>query len=249
MKKILAVLLLSFFSVLCMGEEIFISKPGDKEGKSCQAVRIKDNWFLTAAHCVADICNAECEVKMQIPGDIIETSQKNIYWFNERQGNNASYDIALMNFKDAKIPGKFKEPQILIVDNFIKFAEPKIIDRSLKIPFNLGGSVGEIASLNKIFYGPKSKIIFTADLGLFHGLSGAGVFTNNGELIAITSATAGRGDEIRFSVFSVFDERVESFLKSKIPSLYFKHVNRSDFTDVEKLKHNKEILISLDNNI
>lgn len=246
MRKILIVLLLSFLPAFSMGEEIFIAKPGDEEGKSCQAVQLKDTWFLTAAHCVTDVCNTACEVKMQISEDIIETSQKNVYWLNERQSNNASYDIALINFKNAKIPGKFKEPQILIVDNSVKLKEPKIIDRSLEIPFNFSGNIGEIASLNEIFYGPKSKIIFTADLGLFHGLSGAGVFTDKGELIAITSSTASKGNDIRFSVFSVFDDRVESFIKQKIPSLYFKHISQADFREVQQ---DKEILISLDNNI
>ena len=94
-------------------------------------------------------------------------------------------------------------------------------------------------------HNPNSKIIFTEDLGLFHGLSGAGVLTDTDELIAITSATAGKGNKIRFSVFPVFDEKVESFLVQNGLSLYFKHVNLSDFKDVTQ---NKEILISLDNN-
>lgn len=246
MRKILIVLFLSFLSAFSMGEEIFIASPGDKDGKSCQAVRLKDNWFLTAAHCVTDVCNTACEVKMQISDEIIETSQKNIYWLNERQSKNASYDIALINFKNAKITGKFKEPQILIVDNSLKFNEPKIINRALDIRYSFSHSVGGILSRQEVFYGPKSKIIFTADLGLFHGLSGAGVFTDKGELIAITSSTAGKGNDIRFSVFSVFDDRVESFIKQKIPSLYFKHISQTDFREVQQ---DKEILISLDNNI
>ena len=241
MRKLFVCCLFCCLASFVLGESIFISKPGEKEGKSCQAVRIKDTWFLTAAHCVSDICNAECKIEMQIPGGLIETSQKNVSWLNEWRSN-ASYDIALINFKDAKIPGVFKEPQIVIIDNSVKFTEPKIINRSLSISFNSG----TINSWDNVFYGPLSKIIFTRDMGLFHGLSGAGVFTDKGELIAITSAAAGRGHEVRFSVFSVFNEKVESFLKQKGPALYFKHLSYKDFKDADET--DKEILISLDNN-
>ena len=246
MRKIFVIFLFCLFASFTSGEEFFVSKPGNKEGKTCQAVRIKDTWFLTAAHCVADICNTSCNVEMLIQGKIIETSQKNVFWLNENRGNNASYDIALINFKNAKIPGEFKEPQILVVDNSIKFTEPKVINRTLQIPFDIHGSIGSITSINPVFYGPKNKIIFTSDLGLFHGLSGAGVFTDKKEIVAVTSATAGRGDEIRFSVFSVFDEKVESFLRQKLPSLYFKHTSLADFNQVDESKVNKKILISLD---
>ena len=244
MRKIFIFCFLFTFTPLIFGEEIFISQPGDKEGKSCQAVRIKDTWFLTAAHCVADICNTSCEIEINIAGNILGTSQQNVSWYNEWRSN-ASYDIALINFKDAKIPGSFTAPTILIIDNSIKFTEPKIINRSLKIPFDMVDKAGTIMSINPVFYGPKSQIIFTRDLGLFHGLSGAGVFTDKGELIAITSATANKGQEVQFSVFSVFNEKVEEFLNGKGLSLYFKHVNLSDFRDITQ---NKEILISLDNN-
>lgn len=248
MRKIFIVCFLSLLTPFVCGKEIFISNQGNKEGKSCQAVRIKDNWFLTAAHCVADMCNTSCKVEMQIGIDIIETSEKNVFWLNEGRGNNASYDIALINFEGAKIDGGFKEPQIFIVDNSLRFTEPKILDRNLEIRYNFGNSAGGILSRHAIFYGPKSKIVFTQNLGLFHGLSGAGVFTNNNELVAVTSATAGRGDSAMFSVFSVFDERVENFLRQKIPALYFKHARITDFKDTGSSGQDKETLISLDNN-
>ena len=245
MRKIFIICFLFLFTQFVFGKEIFISEPGGKEGKSCQAVRIKDNWFLTAGHCVSDICNTACEIEMQVPGDIIKTTQQNVFWLYEKRGNKASYDIALINFEGAKIGEKFKEPQIIIADNSLNFTEPKIINRGLKIKYNFGNTAGGILSRNQIFYGPKSKIIFTEDLGLFHGLSGTGVFTDKGELIAITSATAGKGANAHFSVFAVFDENVESFLRSKIPSLYFKHIGKTDFKDTDN--KDKEISISLDN--
>ena len=245
MKKLFIICLFCAITPLVFGREIFISKPGDKEVKSCQAVQIANTWFLTAAHCVTDICNDTCKIEMQIYDDIIETSQKNVYWPNEWRSN-SSYDIALINFQNKEIAKGFKELQIIIIDNSVKFDEPKIIDRELEVRYNFGGTFSGILSRYDVFYGPKSKIIFTKDLGLFHGLSGAGVFTNRGELIAITSAVAGRGNNAHFSVFSVFDEKVESFLRQKIPTLYFKHLSSKDFRDVDN--SGKEILISLDNN-
>ena len=242
MRKIFLICLLFLFTPFVFGKEIFISEPGSKEGISCQAIRIKDNWFLTAGHCVSEICNISCDIKMQVPGGIIKTSQENVSWLYEKRGK-ASYDIGLINFINAKKDDSFKEPQIIIFDNSLKFTEPKILKKNLKIPFNLNAATVR----NEIFYGPKNKIIFTKDLGLFHGLSGAGVFTDKAELIAITSATASKGNEGRFSVFSVFDERVESFLKQKEPSLHFKHITSADFRDLDNLKEDKKILISLDN--
>lgn len=247
MRKVFIICLFFLLTPFVLGKEIFVYRLGDKEGKSCQAVRIKDNWFLTAAHCVADVCNTACKIEMQSADNIIETSQKNVFWPNDWRKNNASYDIALINFKGAKIEEDFKEPQIIIADNSLKFTEPKIINRSLEIRYNLGNTFGGILSRYEVFYGPKSKTIFTQDLGLFHGLSGAGVFTDKGELIAITSATAEREIDTRFSVFSVFDERVESFLRQKMPTLYFKHLSASDFKNINESKQDKEIVISLDN--
>lgn len=244
MRKFFIICLLLLFAPFVFSKEIFVSKPGSQDGISCQAVRIKDNWFLTAGHCIADICStSSCEIEMQVSDGIIKTPRKNVYWLYEKHGK-SSYDIALINFENAKINDSFKEPQIIIFDNSLKFTEPKMIKRNLKIPFNFGGNAGNILSRNEIFYGPKSKIIFTRDLGLFHGLSGAGVFTDKGELIAITSATASKENEGRFSVFAVFDDRVEGFL-SKIPALSFKHITSSDFKNVNN--EDKEILISLDN--
>ncbi len=246
MKKLFLVYLFCLLAPFVLGEEFFVSKPNEKEGKYCQAVQVANTWFLTAAHCVADICNDACEIEMNIHSNIIKTSEKNVFWLNSKRIGNSSYDIALINFDSAKTSPDFKEHQILIVDNSINISEPKILNRSLNIPFNIRGNVGEILSINDVFYGPKSRIIFTKDLGIFHGLSGAGVFTNKGELIAVTSAVAGRGSEARFSVFSVFDEKVKSFLKQRIPSLYFKHLSSKDFKDADT--SDKEILISLDNN-
>lgn len=248
MRKIFIICLFCLFAPFIFGEEIFIYIPGEKEGKSCQAVRLKNTWFLTAAHCVEDICNTSCKIEIQIEGEITETSEKNVFWPNERHRNNASYDIALINFENAKVRKDFKEPQILIADNSIKFEEPKIFNRGLEIRYNFDNSLGGILSRDEVFYGPKSKIVFTKDLGLFHGLSGAGVFTDKGELIAITSATAGQGNDVKFSVFSVFDETVESFLRQKGPSLYFKHTTLADFKNIENSRQDKKTLISLDNN-
>ena len=242
MKKFLIFLICSLFTPLLFGYEVFVHQPGKKDGAMCQAVRIKDGWFMTAAHCVLPQCQfADCKAEIP-PG--IETPKQNIYFFNEAQTNNARYDIALINFNTVNKLPFFREQKILIIKN-ANFNEPKILNKRLRIYFSLGNNAGQISSQGTVFYGPKHKIIYTGEFGLFHGLSGAGVMTDNGELISIVSAVAGQGGSAKFSVFSVFDERVESFLRSKIPGLTFTYLDQNDFIEADE-KANKEAF-SLDN--
>ncbi len=45
--------------------EYFISAPGVQSSK-CQATRIAPHWFVTAAHCVKELCAKQCTVKMDL---------------------------------------------------------------------------------------------------------------------------------------------------------------------------------------
>ena len=45
--------------------EYFISMPG-KQGSKCQATRIAPHWFVTAAHCVKELCAKQCSLKMDL---------------------------------------------------------------------------------------------------------------------------------------------------------------------------------------
>ena len=37
-----------------------------RNGMSCQATRINDRWFVTAAHCVKDVCRNSCRIEMDL---------------------------------------------------------------------------------------------------------------------------------------------------------------------------------------
>lgn len=239
MRKIFIFIIFCLLTPLVFGVEIFIHDPNQKEGSMCQAVRIKDGWFMTAAHCVLSVCKfSSC--KAEIPPGLKTTK---IYWHNEAKSDNSSYDIALINFENKELP-TFREPKILIIKNN-NFDKPEMLNKRLRIDYSFGVAAGQISSQTPVFYGPKKKIIYTGEMGLFHGLSGAGVITDGGELISIVSAIAGQGANGKFSVFSVFDEKVESFLRSHITGLTFTTLSKKDFMDVDE-KTNEEVF-SLDN--
>ena len=198
---ILCLLARSLFAI-----EIFVHKTNEKKGAMCQAVRIKDNWFMTSAHCVLPYCeNSPCEAEIPLG----KTTKENISWPDKAKTSRTYYDIALINFY-------------------------------------LGGQGGQIQSAGQLFYGPKNKIIFTREFGLFHGISGAGVLTNKNELISLVSGVAGQGSRGEFSVFPVFDEYVKGFLESKNLFLNYTYLNKKDFSEVPD--QYKEKVYSLDNN-
>ena len=45
--------------------EYFISAPG-AQGSKCQATRIAPHWFVTAAHCVKELCAKQCTLQMDL---------------------------------------------------------------------------------------------------------------------------------------------------------------------------------------
>ena len=96
--------------------EINLNKHGSKDIVKCQAVRLAKNWFITAAHCVKDVCAENCSLQARLMvGDNYEadftTTQskklsKKIFTFSKTQINSGQtlYDIALIYFtpKDTK---------------------------------------------------------------------------------------------------------------------------------------------------
>ncbi len=246
MKRYFVLLLFCVLTPVVFGVEIFVSKTGESSGSLCQAVRVKGAWFMTAAHCVVPSCkNSSCKAEIQVSGEIIEAQKQNIYWLNKARENKTYYDVALINFESAKKLPIYTETPILILKN-IDFSVPKILNRRLGITYSLHGEVGQILSRGPVFYGPKNKIIFSEEMGLEHGISGAGVMTEKGEIISVVSAVAGQGGKVKFSVFSAFDEEVEKFLRSHIPSIKTKIANEKDFENVPE--GDIAIVASLDNN-
>lgn len=242
MRKLSVFFILCFFAPLLFGMEIFVHKTNEKTGSSCQAVRLKDNWFMTAAHCVKPYCeHSSCEAEIPIIG---KTTKDNIHWLDKAQTNKTYYDIAIINFKDVKGLPSFNAPTILIVKDMGDLT-PKVLNRSLSVFYSQMGAPGQLNSGRYLFYGPKSKIIFTKEFGLFHGISGAGVFTNKNELISVVSGVTGQDGNAEYSVFSVFDGEVKNFL-SPILGLNFTYLNSKDLYEIPEQE--KEKAYSLDNN-
>lgn len=242
MRKFFVFFILCLIAPSLFAIEIFVHKTNEKKGAMCQAVRIKDNWFMTAAHCVLPYCeNSPCEAEIPLG----KTTKENISWPDKAKTSRTYYDIALINFKDVKGLPAFTEPSVLIIKES-DISTPQSLNRNLVINFYLGGQGGQIQSAGQLFYGPKNKIIFTREFGLFHGISGAGVLTNKNELISLVSGVAGQGSRGEFSVFPVFDEYVKGFLESKNLFLNYTYLNKKDFSEVPD--QYKEKVYSLDNN-
>lgn len=242
MKKISVFFILCLLARSLFAIEIFVHKTNEKKGAMCQAVRIKDDWFMTAAHCVLPYCeNSSCEAEIPLG----KTTKENIYWPDKARTDKSYYDIALINFKDIKGLTSFNAPSVLVIKNS-DISTPQSLNRNLVINFYLGGQSGQLQSAGQLFYGPKNKIIFTKEFGLFHGVSGAGVLTNKNELISVVSGVAGQGAKGEYAVFSVFDEYVKRFLESKISSLNYTYLDKKDFSEVPE--QYKEKVYSLDNN-
>ena len=252
MKKIFILSLFCLLAPSIFGVEIFVHKIGEKKGFMCQAVRLKDNWFLTAAHCVVPYCDGyNCEAEIPLPnGNVIKAAKQDISWLNDAKINKTYYDIALIKFDTSKYSLPAYNPVTVLIIKDFNFDTPKILKRSLEITFSSVGEAGQILSRSPVLYGPNNKIIFTEEMGLFHGVSGAGVMTNKvsslgvRELISVVSGVASNGGAIKFSVFSVFDEKVKDFLRP-VSGLSFSYLTANDFSEVGE--RYKEAALSLDN--
>lgn len=242
MRKLSVFFIFCFCAPLLFGIEIFVHKTNEKTGSSCQAVRLKDNWFMTAAHCVKPHCeHSSCEAEIPFG----KTDKSNISWYYKAKTDKTYYDIALVNFKDITDLSSFNPPNILILDN-ISAETPKVLKRSLSVVYSKMLKPGQLNSGGYVFYGPKNKIIFTKEFGVFHGVSGAGVFTDKNELISVVSGVTGQGGSAEYSVFSVFDGEVRDFLKSHVRGLNFTYLNSKDLYEIPEQE--KEKAYSLDNN-
>lgn len=89
----------------------------------CQAVRLSKSWFITAAHCVENICENGCDFQTRLvvgnnyEMDIISQStpkSPQIFIHPYREENRqslATYDIALIYFKPSASKFVYKDPR------------------------------------------------------------------------------------------------------------------------------------------
>ncbi|MBQ4493011.1 MAG: trypsin-like serine protease [Elusimicrobiaceae bacterium] len=99
-------------------------KPGTKisfTATKCQAVRLSKSWFITAAHCIEEVCQKGCNFQTRLvvgknyEMDIISQSypkapQVFIHPLRDINKNMSTYDIALIHFKPTTSKFVYKDP-------------------------------------------------------------------------------------------------------------------------------------------
>lgn len=118
------------FEINFVSEKSKNNKKKDKnksyfDSVKCQAVRLSKSWFITAAHCVENVCEEGCDFQTRLvvgrnyEMDIISQSspkrpQVFIHPNREIQTKNVSTnDIALIYFKPSNSKYVYKDPQSL----------------------------------------------------------------------------------------------------------------------------------------
>jgi len=102
--------------------EINLNRHQTEKIVKCQAVRLARNWFITAAHCVKQVCSGDCSFQARLlvgdnyEADFTTTQAKNlskkIFTFSKTKldSNQPLYDIALIYFDP-------KETKTILKDN------------------------------------------------------------------------------------------------------------------------------------
>lgn len=197
---------------------------------------------------------------------------KAAYLHGKSKEDQVSYDIALIRFNPASTSYIFKDKKnmrLIAKDdlfkklnasqksefnqaiegvNFpvilaLKTQTPKLLNRALAVASVWDYDKEILSSEDYVFFSPKHNFLYTSNFGIRQGISGSGVITSSGELVAIVSAVAhtqrtltdGSGAKIKdidFSMFSTFDSSVLSFLKSHVPGLKIKQAGFNYFAVV-----------------
>ena len=101
--------------------EINLNKHGAKDIVKCQAVRLARNWFITAAHCVKEVCSGDCSFQARLivgpnyEADFTTTQakgfSKKIFTFSKTKLDSKQplYDIALIYFDPKETKTVFKD--------------------------------------------------------------------------------------------------------------------------------------------
>ena len=197
---------------------------------------------------------------------------KAAYLHGKSKEDQVSYDIALIRFNPAKTSYIFKDKKnmrLIAKDdlfkklnasqkaefnqaiegiNFpvilsLKTQTPKLLNRALAVASVWDYNKEILSSEDYVFFSPKHNFLYTSNFGIRQGISGSGVITSSGELVAVVSAIAHtrrtlnteggtKIKDIDFSMFSTFDNSVLSFLKSHIPGLKVKQADFNYFAVV-----------------
>ncbi len=94
--------------------EINFNRHGENNINKCQAVRLQEYWFLTAAHCVENACRDNCSFQARLivgpnyEADMTIThtpKSPKIYKHSKAKIDkmSSSYDLALLHFKPSPL--------------------------------------------------------------------------------------------------------------------------------------------------
>lgn len=100
--------------------EINFNRHGEMNINKCQAVRLEEHWFLTAAHCVENACRGNCSFQARLvvgpnyEADMTVThTPKSPKIFKHPKANiekrSSSYDLALLYFKPSESKVVYKD--------------------------------------------------------------------------------------------------------------------------------------------
>lgn len=117
--------------------EIDVNENGTANIEKCQAVRLKKNWFLTAAHCVEQPCKNVCDMQARLivgenyEADLIAThnakNSKKIFIVPRKEKDlPMANDLALIFFEPFSSKTVFKDP----AEGNIALSEEEFLSRS-----------------------------------------------------------------------------------------------------------------------
>ena len=100
--------------------EINFNRHGENNINKCQAVRLQEYWFLTAAHCVENACRDNCSFQARLivgpnyEADMTVThtpKSPKIYKHSKAKIDklSSSYDLALLHFKPSETKVVYKD--------------------------------------------------------------------------------------------------------------------------------------------
>ena len=201
-----------------------------------------------------------------------KASSKAAYIHAKSKEDKIPYDIALIRFQPDKTTYIFKDKKarLLLTEedllnklssvnktefrqaldgvNFpvvlsLKTQTPKVLNRSLAVASVWNYNKEILSSRDYVFFSPKHNFLYTPNFGIRQGISGSGVITSTGELVAIVSAVAhtrrtityGQSSttkDMDFSMFSTFDDSVLSFLREHVPGLEIRQAGFNYFSVV-----------------
>ncbi|MDR1684772.1 MAG: trypsin-like serine protease [Elusimicrobiota bacterium] len=129
---------------------IITGKKGEtsREMAKCQAVRLKKDWYITAAHCLKPACDRGCDIVVRLHvGERYEMAQEinsaaasPVFKLHEAQNvdkASIAYDIALIHMDPDKAQYVYKDNKLLYIINkedFLKALAPdtRPYDKALK---------------------------------------------------------------------------------------------------------------------